>query len=209
MAAAFNPPLVKKVAEAVSLEGRAKYNKSVELGDYGQYRRLTYWSPNINIYRDPRWGRGQEPYCEDPFLTAENGCAFVEGLQGDGKFLRSAACAKHFAVHSGPEADRHSFNAEVNDKDLFETYLPAFEMLVKRSKGESVMGAYNRVNGYPCCAHPFLIKEVLRNRWKFEGHVVSDCGALADFVNGHMVAADMNEAAAMATTLPKPTKRIW
>ena len=122
----------------------------------------------------------------------------MEGLQGDGKFLRSAACAKHFAVHSGPEADRHSFNAEVNDKDLFETYLPAFEMLVKRSKVESVMGAYNRVNGYPCCAHPFLIKEVLRNRWKFEGHVVSDCGALADFVNGHMVAADMNEAAAMA-----------
>ena len=159
MAAAFDPDLVQEVADTVATEGRAKYNAAQAKNDHGQYKGLTFWSPNINIFRDPRWGRGHETYGEDPYLTAALGKAYVQGLQGEGEFLKAAACAKHFAVHSGPEQERHSFNAEVGAQDLWETYLPAFELLVKDAKVESVMGAYNRFNGDMSCpiAAPFRI----------------------------------------------------
>ena len=198
MAASFDPELLGKVASAIAEEARAKYNAAQREGDHGIYKGLTFWSPNINIFRDPRWGRGQETYGEDPFLTATMGTAFVKGLQGDGEFLKAAACAKHFAVHSGPKALRHSFNAEVDDHDLFETYLPAFERLVKDSKVEAVMGAYNRVNGEPACGSKRLLCDILRDEWGFEGHVVSDCGAIADFHNNHRVTSSAPESAAMA-----------
>ena len=157
------------------------------------------WSPNINIFRDPRWGRGQETYGEDPVLTASLGCAFVEGLQTkrDG-YLTTAACAKHFAVHSGPEALRHSFDAKATKKDLWETYLPAFEALVTQADVEAVMGAYNRTNEEPCCAHSYLMEEVLRDKWHFEGHYVSDCWAIRDFHEGHHVTAFPEDSAALA-----------
>ncbi len=151
LAASFDPELIKEVAEVISTEARAKYNQSRAQEDFDIYKNLTYWSPNINIFRDPRWGRGQETYGEDPFLTSELGTAFVKGIQGDGEFLKAAACAKHYAVHSGPEKLRHTFNAECNMQDLWETYLPAFEKLVKAG-AEGVMGAYNRTNGELCCA---------------------------------------------------------
>lgn len=198
LAATFDPELVRQVGDTIAIEARAKYNVAQALGDHGQYKGLTFWSPNINIFRDPRWGRGHETYGEDPYLTAAIGTGFVHGLQGEGEFLKAAACAKHYAVHSGPEEGRHSFNAEVGQQDLWETYLPAFEWLVKEAKVESVMGAYNRVNGEPCCGSPTLLKEILRGQWGFEGHVVSDCGAIQDFHNGHHVTATGVESAAMA-----------
>ncbi len=198
MAASFDAALLGRVAAAIADEGRAKYNESVRSGDYGIYRGLTYWSPNVNIFRDPRWGRGQETYGEDPFLTAAMGTAFVRGLQGDGPFLKAAACAKHFAVHSGPEALRHEFDAKVGMQDLWETYLPAFEALVTKAGVESVMGAYNRVNGEPCCAHSYLLERVLRGKWKFAGHVVSDCGAITDIHEHHHVTKTTAESAALA-----------
>ncbi|MGI6771970.1 MAG: glycoside hydrolase family 3 protein [Clostridiales bacterium] len=198
MAASFDAELLKEVATAISDEARAKYNAAKEEGDHGIYKGLTFWSPNINIFRDPRWGRGQETYGEDPYLTAEMGTAFVKGLQGDGEFMKAAACAKHYAVHSGPEKGRHGFNAEVDDKDLYETYLPAFERLVKDAKVEAVMGAYNRVNGEPACGNRRLIQDILRGDWKFEGHFVSDCGAIADFHKNHKVTSFADESAAMA-----------
>lgn len=179
LSATFNPMLIHSVADAVSDEGRAKYNASIKYGDRGIYKGLTYWSPNINIFRDPRWGRGQETFGEDPYLTAVMGSAFIKGLQGDGEFLKAAACAKHFAVHSGPEKLRHSFNAEASEKDLQETYLPAFECAVKAGVA-GVMGAYNRTNGEPCCASKRFIKDILRTKWRFDGYFVSDCGAVAD-----------------------------
>ncbi|MBQ4152717.1 MAG: glycoside hydrolase family 3 C-terminal domain-containing protein, partial [Oscillospiraceae bacterium] len=182
----------------ISDEGRAKHNYAKAHNDRDIYKGLTFWSPNINIFRDPRWGRGHETYGEDPFLTAEMGKAFVEGLQTDGEFLKAAACAKHLAVHSGPEQLRHEFNAEVSDQDLYETYLPAFEQLVKEAKVESVMGAYNRFDGEPCCGSPTLLRKILRDDWGFEGHVVSDCGAISDFHTHHMVTADGVESAALA-----------
>ncbi|MFW5995426.1 MAG: glycoside hydrolase family 3 protein, partial [Spirochaetia bacterium] len=167
LGATFNPDLVFRVAEAISTEGRAKYHHAVIHEQRGRYHGLTFWTPNVNIFRDPRWGRGQETYGEDPYLTSETGKAFVRGLQGtDSRYLKSAACAKHFAVHSGPEAKRHEFNAEVSDKDLFETYLPAFKALVDEGV-EAVMGAYNRTNGEPCCAHTRLMEEILREQWNF------------------------------------------
>ncbi len=198
MAAAFDTELMKEVGNVISVEGRAKYNAYAAEEDRDIYKGLTFWSPNVNIFRDPRWGRGHETYGEDPYLTGELGQAFVEGLQGDGEYLKAAACAKHFAVHSGPEAVRHHFDAEVGEKDLWETYLPAFEKLVKKADVEAVMGAYNRTNGEPCCGHKRLMEEILRDQWKFEGHYVSDCWAVRDFHTNHMVTATAEESAALA-----------
>lgn len=197
LSATFDPILINSVADAISTEGRAKYNQSIKYGDRGIFKGLTYWSPNINIFRDPRWGRGQETFGEDPFLTAVMGCAFIKGLQGDGEFLKAAACAKHFAVHSGPERLRHSFNAEATDKDLYETYLPAFEYAVKANVA-GVMGAYNRTNGEPCCASKRLINDILRTEWGFSGYFVSDCGAVTDISEHHCYAENLTQAAALA-----------
>lgn len=197
MAATFNPELNETVADAVSTEARAKYNKSIQFNDYDIFKGLTYWTPNINIFRDPRWGRGQETYGEDPFLTATMGTAYIKGLQGDGEFLKSGACAKHFAVHSGPERLRHGFDAIASKKDMFETYLPAFEQAVKNGVA-GVMGAYNRTNGEPCCAHSYLMEEVLFNKWNFEGYFVSDCGAINDIFEHHKFKDTKKETAAIA-----------
>lgn len=197
MAASFDTELLKQTGEAIATEGRAKYNTYRRQGDRDIYKGLTFWSPNVNIFRDPRWGRGHETYGEDPYLSGELGKAYVEGLQGDGEYLKAAACAKHFAVHSGPEALRHKFDARVSKKDMYETYLPAFEKLVKEAKVEAVMGAYNRTNGEPCCASPSLQK-ILREDWGFEGHFVSDCWALRDFHTQHMVTDTAEESAALA-----------
>lgn len=198
MAAAFDTELMSEVGNVVAVEGRAKYNTYANENDRGIYKGLTFWSPNVNIFRDPRWGRGHETYGEDPYLTSELGHSFVEGLQGDGEYLKAAACAKHFAVHSGPEAVRHSFDAKASKKDMEETYLPAFKKLVKESNVEAVMGAYNRTNGEPCCGSNTLLKDILRGEWGFEGHVVSDCWAIKDFHENHMVTSDIYESAAMA-----------
>ena len=188
MAAMFDDELLTQIADAVSTEARAKYNALSSEGDRDIYHGLTLWSPNINIFRDPRWGRGHETYGEDPYLTARLGCAFVRGLQGTGETLKTAACAKHFAVHSGPEALRHSFNAVASPKDMEETYLPAFRALVRDAKVEAVMGAYNRTNGEPCCASDALMGK-LRGEWGFEGHFVSDCWAIRDFHENHKITA--------------------
>jgi len=198
MAATFDDSLIFKVASSISDEARAMYNASVKKGYRSQYGGLTFWTPNINIFRDPRWGRGQETYGEDPFLTATLGVKFVNGLQGNNsKYLKVAACAKHFAVHSGPEKLRHTFNAQPSQKDLWETYLPAFHALVN-AKVEAVMCAYNRTDGEACCANTYLLQDVLRNQWGFKGHIVSDCGALDDIYQGHKLVADKTQAAALA-----------
>jgi beta-glucosidase len=211
LGATFDEGLVREVADAVADEARAKYNEAVKRGNRGQYYGLTFWTPNINIFRDPRWGRGQETYGEDPYLTGRIGLAFMKGLQGDGtadgdgaidnddngERLKTAACAKHYAVHSGPEKVRHTFDAVVSLKDLWETYLPAFKVLVDNGV-ESVMGAYNRTLGEPCCGSEFLLADVLRDRWGFKGHVVSDCWAIRDFHENHKVCTSPEESAAMA-----------
>jgi len=200
MAATWDPVLVKKIGSVVGDEARAKYHEALRRkGSTGIYQGLTMWSPNINIFRDPRWGRGQETWGEDPFLTGEMGAAYVRGLQGDHpKYLKTAACAKHFAVHSGPEKLRHTFNAKVSLRDLNATYLPAFKKLVTEAGVEAVMGAYNRTNDEPCCASQLLLVKALRGDWAFQGHVVSDCGALTDFHQGHKVTKDVVESAALA-----------
>ncbi len=198
LAAMWDDGFLRELGDMISTEGRAKYNLLSREEDRDIYKGLTYWSPNINIFRDPRWGRGHETYGEDPYLTSRLGCAFVKGLQGDGEYMKSAACAKHFAVHSGPEALRHEFDAEIGNKDLNETYLYAFEKLVKEAKVESVMGAYNRVNGEPCNGSSLLLEQKLRGEWGFEGHVVSDCGAIQDFHANHKVTATAPESAALA-----------
>ena len=188
LAAMFSQDGMEDIADAIATEGRAKYNMARAHGDRGIYKGLTFWSPNVNIFRDPRWGRGQETYGEDPYLTSRLGVNFVEGMQGDDPdYLQAAACAKHFAVHSGPEDQRHYFNAEVNQQDLWETYLPAFRALVEEAGVEAVMGAYNRTNGEPCCGSKTLLKDILRGKWHFQGHVTSDCWAIKDFHEGHMV----------------------
>lgn len=197
IAASFDEELVKEIAEVIAEEGRAKYNAYSEYGDRDIYKGLTFWSPNINIFRDPHWGRGQETYGEDPYLTGTLGETFVKGLQGDGEYMKAAACAKHFAVHSGPEAVRHSFDAVASKKDLYETYLPAFERLVENADVEAVMGAYNRVNGEPACGMS-LLTDPLRTEWGFKGHVVSDCWAIQDFHLNHKVTNTPEESAAMA-----------
>jgi beta-glucosidase len=198
LAATFDENLLHRVGTAISDEARAKYNAAQKIGNRLRYRGLTFWSPNINIFRDPRWGRGQETYGEDPFLTSVLGIAFIKGLQGDDPMhLKVAACAKHYAVHSGPESLRHEFNALVTLKDLYETYLPAFKALVDAGV-EIVMGAFNRVNGEPCCGNKFLLTDILRDQWKFKGHVVSDCWGIEDFYKHHKVTDTPEESIALA-----------
>lgn len=197
LGAAFDTELVNEIADVVATEGRAKYNAYSGEEDRDIYKGLTFWSPNVNIFRDPRWGRGHETYGEDPYLTSRLGVAFVKGLQGDGETMKAAACAKHFAVHSGPEAIRHEFDAEASRKDMHETYLPAFQALVEEADVEAVMGAYNRTNGEACCASPALQK-ILREDWGFEGHFVSDCWAIRDFHEHHGLTNDAKESAALA-----------
>lgn len=196
MAATFDTELIEKAGDITSTEARAKYNEYTKYGDRDIYKGLTIWAPNINIFRDPRWGRGHETYGEDPFLTAECGKAYVRGLQGNGKVLKVAACAKHMAVHSGPESLRHEFDAVVTPKDMEETYLPAFEALVKDAKVESVMGAYNRVNGEPACANSFFVEKL--DEWGFDGYFVSDCWAIRDFHEHHKVTKSPIESVALA-----------
>ena len=198
MAATFDTELLETMGKTVAVEGRAKYNSSSSLDDRDIYKGLTFWSPNVNIFRDPRWGRGHETYGEDPYLTGELGKAYVNGVQGDGEYMMAAACAKHFAVHSGPEALRHRFDARVSKKDLYETYLPAFEKLVTEAEVEGVMGAYNRTNGEPCCGSRTLMKDILRDKWGFQGYYVSDCWAISDFHTNHMVTDTAEESAALA-----------
>lgn len=198
LAAAFDEELVHEIAEVIAEEGRAKYNAFTKQDDRDIYKGLTFWSPNVNIFRDPRWGRGQETYGEDPYLSSRLGVSYIKGLQGEKETMKAAACVKHFAVHSGPEALRHEFNAEVSQKDLRETYLPAFEAAVKEGKSEAVMGAYNRTNGEPCCASKTLMQDILRGEWGFEGHYVSDCWAIRDFHERHLISPDAKTSAAMA-----------
>ncbi|MDB4133718.1 glycoside hydrolase family 3 C-terminal domain-containing protein [Flavobacteriaceae bacterium] len=198
MAATFNPNLINDVAVVISDEARAKHHEALRNNDYSQYKGLTFWSPNINIFRDPRWGRGHETYGEDPYLTGQIGTQFVKGLQGnDPKYLKLVATAKHFAVHSGPESERHFFNANVNQRDLWETYLPAFKDLVVDANVYSVMGAYNRVNGESASASNYLLQEILRDKWGFNGYVVSDCGAINDIHANHKIVKTPEESAAL------------
>ena len=200
MAATWDKELILRVATAISDEARAKFHETMRRkGHTALFQGLTFWSPNVNIFRDPRWGRGQETWGEDPYLTGEMASAFVVGLQGDDpKYMKAAACAKHYAVHSGPEKDRHTFNAKVSLRDLNATYLPAFKKLVTEAKVEAVMGAYNRTNDEACCASPFLLEKTLRQEWGFAGHVTSDCTALSDLHGGHHLTKDVVESAAMA-----------
>jgi len=199
LAASFNAELLANAGGVISDEARAKHHKALKKGKSEKYYGLTFWTPNINIFRDPRWGRGQETYGEDPYLTSRLAVAFIKALQGnDKKYLKIAACAKHFAVHSGPDKARHSFDAKVSEKDLWETYLPAFSAAVIESGVEAVMGAYNRVNGEACCASRRLIKEILRGKWEFKGHFVSDCAAIEDIHKNHAMTKTPEEGAAIA-----------
>lgn len=199
LAATFNDKMIWKVADATSTEARAKNNEFIRLGERGRYKGLTFWSPNINIFRDPRWGRGQETWGEDPFLTGTLGTAFVKGLQGDDpKYLKVVSTVKHFAVHSGPEPDRHTFNAVSSERDLRETYLPAFRQTILDGKATGVMCAYNSTNGEPACANTRLMQEILRGEWQFKGHVVSDCAAIEDIWKGHKFVKTEAEASAIA-----------
>ena len=198
MAASFDPELVQRLGDVAATEGRAKYNALSAKDDRDIYKGLTFWSPNVNIFRDPRWGRGHETYGEDPYLTTQLGMAYIRGLQGDGEYLKSAACAKHFAVHSGPESLRHSFDAVIDRRTMEETYLPAFKAAVQEANVESVMGAYNAVNGEPCCGSNVLLKDILRDEWGFQGHVVSDCWAIRDFHENHHATDTPIESTAMA-----------
>lgn len=201
LAATFDEDFIEEVADAISTEGRAKFNAQQKYDDTDIYKGLTFWSPNVNIFRDPRWGRGHETFGEDPYLTSRLGVRFVEGIQGhDENYMKAAACAKHFAVHSGPEDLRHSFDAVASKQDMYETYLPAFKACVQEAKVEAVMGAYNRTNGEPCCGSKTLLQDILRDEWGFEGHVVSDCWAIKDFHEGHMVTAGPVESVARAVS---------
>ncbi len=199
MAASFDVKQLHEIASIIGDEARIKHHAAAEKEDRGIYKGLTMWTPNINLFRDPRWGRGHETYGEDPFLTARMGVSFIKGLQGDDpKYLKCIATAKHFAVHSGPEADRHEFDAKASKKDMAETYLPAFKAAVEEAGAFSVMGAYNRVNGEAACASPTLLQKTLREKWGFEGYVVSDCGAIEDIYQHHKVVENEAQAAALA-----------
>lgn len=202
LGATFNPSLIEQMGDAIATEGRAKYNIARKNGNYARFTGLTFWSPNVNIFRDPRWGRGMETYGEDPFLTGTMGSAFVRGLQGEGPtpepYLKAAATAKHFAVHSGPESTRHEADVCPSKHDLWETYLPAFRMLVQKGHVEAVMSAYNRVYGESASASKLLLTDILRNKWKFEGHITSDDGAIADITHGHHLTNTDAEGAALA-----------
>jgi beta-glucosidase len=199
LGATFDEPLVNRVATVISEEARAKYHEAQRRGDRRRFYGLTFWSPNINVFRDPRWGRGQETYGEDPYLTGRLGVAFVKGLQGDDpKYLRVVATPKHYAVHSGPEPERHRFDAVVSERDLRETYLPAFRATVTQAHATSIMCAYNRTNGEPCCANQHLLVDILRGEWGFNGYVVSDCGAIGDIYQRHRFVKTAGEASAAA-----------
>jgi beta-glucosidase len=198
MAASFDDELMYEVATAISDEARAKYNEFKKFGDTQIYQGLTYWSPNINIFRDPRWGRGHETYGEDPYLTGRIGAAFINGLQGKSKYRKLDATIKHYAVHSGPESERHGFDAVVGEKDLYETYLAAFKYCIDHANPSALMGAYNRVNGEACCASETLLEKILRGEFKFDGYVVSDCGAIGDIHSGHKITKNEAESSALA-----------
>jgi beta-glucosidase len=199
LAATFDVPLIHDMAVVIGTEARAKHNEAVRAGRRDIMEGLDFWSPNINIFRDPRWGRGQETYGEDPFLTGRMGVAFVTGMQGDDpRYFRVISTPKHFAVHSGPETSRHTINVEVSKHDMEDTYLPAFRAAITEGKAASVMCAYNRINGEPACANTFLLKDQLRGSWKFDGYVVSDCDAIVDVFNGHKFTKSMAEAAAVS-----------
>lgn len=205
MAASFDTAALQKMGDVASSEGRALFNEDMRKGKTGSiYRGLTYWTPNINIFRDPRWGRGQETYGEDPYLTAKMGAAIVRGLEGsDPKYLKAVACAKHYAVHSGPEFNRHSFDVVASPFDLWDTYLPAFRELITKAKVHGVMCAYNRLDGEPCCGNSLLLSNILHNQWKFDGYVTSDCWAINDFANNHKT--HPNNTAAVSDALLKGT----
>lgn len=196
MAATFDTEALQRMGDITAAEGRALFNEALKAGKgIAQYRGLTYWTPNINIFRDPRWGRGQETYGEDPYLTAKMGSAIVRGLEGnDPYYLKSVACAKHFAVHSGPENSRHIFDARPSTFDLWDTYLPAFHELIVKTGVHGVMCAYNRLDGQPCCGNDPLMVDILRNQWHFEGYVTTDCGAMNDFYNHHKTHSDATSA---------------
>ena len=199
LGATFDPEVVQQVGDAIATEGRAKFIVAQRQKNYSMYAGLTFWAPNVNIFRDPRWGRGMETYGEDPFLTGVLGTAFVKGMQGNDPFyLKAAACGKHFAVHSGPERTRHTANVEPTKRDLYETYLPAFKMLVQKGKVESIMGAYQRLYGESCSGSKYLLTDILRKDWGFKGHVVSDCGAVTDMYEGHKLVKSEAEAVAFA-----------
>ena len=199
LAATFDVPLIHEMAVVIGTEARAKHNQAIRAGRRDIMEGLDFWSPNINIFRDPRWGRGQETYGEDPFLTGRMGVAFVTGLQGDDpKYFRVISTPKHFAVHSGPEPSRHTVDVQVSKHDMEDTYLPAFRATVTEGKAGSVMCAYNRVNGRPACANTFLLQDQLRSAWKFNGYVVSDCGAIVDVFQGHRFTKSQAEAAAVS-----------
>jgi len=188
LAATWNIRLMHTIATAISDEARAKHHENIRNGKIKIFGGLTFWSPNVNLFRDPRWGRGQETYGEDTFLSSRMGVEFVKGIQGnDPKYFKVIATPKHYVVHSGPEPLRHKFNAVVSKKDLFESYLPAFEACIKEGKAYSIMGAYNRTNGVPCCASKPLLQEILRDKWGFEGYVVSDCWAIQNIYKDHKV----------------------
>lgn len=196
LASMFDDEQLGEMAETTGIEARAKYNIQSRYGDRDLYKGITMWSPNINIFRDPRWGRGHETYGEDPYLTSRLGTAFVKKMQGDGDYMLAAACAKHFAVHSGPENIRHSFDAKCSAKDMNETYLPAFQALVEDARVEGVMGCYNRINGEPGCASDTLMGKL--KEWGFDGYFTSDAWAVRDFYQGHHVVEDKEHAAALA-----------
>src|SRR5437762_3441332 len=199
LAATWDTKLMHDVADVISTEARAKHHEFARNNQHARYQGLTFWSPNINIFRDPRWGRGQETYGEDPYLTSRLGVAFVRGLQGnDSRYLKVIATPKHYAVHSGPEPERHGFDARVIERDLRETYLPAFRATVVEAHAESVMCAYNRTNAEPCCANKALMIDILRKEWGFDGYVVSDCGAVTDIWKGHRFGHSEAEASAIA-----------
>ena len=199
MAATWNPELIHDVADVISTEARAKHHEAVRQGDFGRYKGLTFWSPNINIFRDPRWGRGHETYGEDPYLTSRIAVSFIKGLQGDDpRHFKLVATPKHYAVHSGPEPERHEFNAIASKRDLYDTYLPAFEASIKEAGAFSVMCAYNAYNGQPCCANASLQNQILREKWDFKGYIVSDCGAIDDILIDHKTVDTEPETAAIS-----------
>ncbi|MBN1118432.1 MAG: glycoside hydrolase family 3 C-terminal domain-containing protein [Bacteroidales bacterium] len=199
LAAMFDTAQMKAIAEVISDEARAKYNKAISRGEHGIYQGLTFWTPNINIFRDPRWGRGMETYGEDPYLTGSMAVPFIKGLQGNNpKYFKTIATSKHFVVHSGPEPQRHEFNSIASERDLIETYYPHFRRTVQEANVQSIMCAYNRLDGEPCCGSGKLLNDLLRNEWGFNGYVVSDCWALVDFFNGHFVSDSSEDAAALA-----------
>jgi beta-glucosidase len=186
LGATFDAPAIHEMAQVIGVEGRIKHVQAVRAGKSGIFEGLDFWAPNINIFRDPRWGRGQETYGEDPFLTARMGVAFVTGMQGDDpRYYRAISTPKHFAVHSGPEPTRHTADVAVSKHDELDTYLPAFRAAVTEAKADSVMCAYNSINGQPACANQFLLQDQLRGKWGFNGYVVSDCGAVVDIFAGH------------------------